>query len=322
MSDLMSMSGAFDPQGAAYDANSLNKLKRDVGQNPQAHLKEVAKQFEGVFVQMMLKSMRQALPQGGILDNQSTKLYTSMYDQQIAQDMSDKGLGMADMMVEQLTGGSKQPSELSGTVPMALDGEVLKSMPVQAMEQYLRKVIPTAPDRTTGGAPLPADSGQFVSSLSIPAQVASKDSGISHQLIMAQAALESGWGQREIPTADGKRSFNLFGIKAGSSWDGPTTNITTTEYANGVAKKVQASFRVYGSYVEAISDYIKLLTSNPRYAQVASANTPEQAAHELQRAGYATDPNYADKLVSVIQKIKGAGEQAVKAYGHDLKDIF
>ena len=74
--------------------------------------------------------------------------------------------------------------------------------------------------------------------------------------------------------------------------------------------------------MEAISDYIKLLTNNPRYAQVASASTPEQAAHALQKAGYATDPNYADKLVSVIQKIKGAGEQAVKAYSHDLKDIF
>ncbi|QLK61490.1 flagellar assembly peptidoglycan hydrolase FlgJ [Enterobacteriaceae bacterium Kacie_13] len=316
MSDLMSMSGA------AYDTQSLNKLKRDVSLDPQAHIKEVAKQFEGVFVQMMLKSMRQALPEGGLLSNEQTKLYTSMYDQQIAQDMSNKGLGMADMMVEQLTGGTKQPSELAGTVPMALDNEVLKTLPLQAMEQYLRKAIPTAPDRTTGGAPLSQDSGQFVSSLSIPAQVASKDSGIPHQLIMAQAALESGWGQREIPTSDGKRSFNLFGIKAGSSWDGPTTNITTTEYANGVAKKVQASFRVYGSYVEAISDYIKLLTNNPRYAQVASASTPEQAAHALQKAGYATDPNYADKLVSVIQKIKGAGEQAVKAYSHDLKDIF
>src|SRR5471032_2829407 len=300
MSDLMSMSGA------AYDTQSLNKLKRDVSLDPQAHIKEVAKQFEGVFVQMMLKSMRQALPEGGLLSNEQTKLYTSMYDQQIAQDMSNKGLGMADMMVEQLTGGTKQPSELAGTVPMALDNEVLKTLPIQAMEQYLRKAIPAAPDRTTGGAPLSQDSGQFVSNLSIP----------------AQAALESGWGQREIPTSDGKRSFNLFGIKAGSSWDGPTTNITTTEYANGVAKKVQASFRVYGSYVEAISDYIKLLTNNPRYAQVASASTPEQAAHALQKAGYATDPNYADKLVSVIQKIKGAGEQAVKAYSHDLKDIF
>jgi len=211
---------------------------------------------------------------------------------------------------------------MAGTVPMALDKEVLNTLPALAMEQMIRKAIPNAPDRTPGGAPLGQDSGQFVSRLSIPAQVASQNSGISHQLIVAQAALESGWGQREIPTADGKQSFNLFGIKAGGSWSGPTTDITTTEYTNGVAKKVQASFRVYGSYVEAITDYVKLLTNNPRYAQVTAAGTPEQAAHALQAAGYATDPNYASKLVNVIQKIKGAGAQAVKAYNTDLSKIF
>lgn len=316
MSDLMSMSGA------AYETQSLNKLKLAVQKDPQAHIAEVAKQFEGVFVQMMLKSMRSALPQDGLLSSDQTRLYTSMYDQQIAQNMSAKGLGMAEMMVKQMTGGNPEPSEMAGTVPMALDKEVLNTMPVLAMEQMIRKAIPNAPDRTSGGAPLGQDSGQFVSRLSIPAQVASKESGISHQLILAQAALESGWGQREIPTTNGKQSYNLFGIKAGSSWDGPTTNITTTEYTNGVAKKVQASFRVYGSYVEAIGDYVKLLTNNPRYAQVMAAATPEQAAHALQAAGYATDPNYADKLVSVIQKIKGAGQQAVKAYSTDLSKIF
>ncbi len=316
MSDLMSMSGA------AYETQSLNKLKLAVQKDPQAHIAEVAKQFEGVFVQMMLKSMRSALPQDGLLSSDQTRLYTSMYDQQIAQNLSAKGLGMAEMMVKQMTGGNPEPSEMAGTVPMALDKEVLNTMPVLAMEQMIRKAIPNAPDRTSGGAPLGQDSGQFVSRLSIPAQVASKESGISHQLILAQAALESGWGQREIPTTNGKQSYNLFGIKAGSSWDGPTTNITTTEYTNGVAKKVQASFRVYGSYVEAIGDYVKLLTNNPRYAQVMAAATPEQAAHALQAAGYATDPNYADKLVSVIQKIKGAGQQAVKAYSTDLSKIF
>lgn len=316
MSDLMSMSGA------AYDTQSLNSLKLAVQKDPQAHIKEVAKQFEGVFVQMMLKSMRSALPQDGLMSSDQTRLYTSMYDQQIAMNMSEKGLGMADLMVKQLTGGNTEPAETVGTVPMALDKEVLSTMPLLAMEQMIRKAIPNAPDRTSGGAPLGQDSGQFVSRLSIPAQVASKESGISHQLIVAQAALESGWGQREIPTADGKQSFNLFGIKAGSSWSGPTTDITTTEYTNGVAKKVQASFRVYGSYVEAIADYVKLLTNNPRYARVTAAGTPEQAAHALQAAGYATDPNYADKLVSVIQKIKGEGEQAVKAYSTDLSKIF
>lgn len=316
MGDLMSMSGA------AYDTQNLDKLRLAAKNDPQGQIKTVAKQFEGLFVQMMLKSMRAALPQDGILDSESTHLYTSMYDQQIAQDMSSKGLGMADMMVKQLTGGNTEPSETAGTVPMALDKEMIQSLPVQVMEQYLRKVIPTAPDRTTGGAPLGLDSGQFVSQLSGPAKAASEESGIPHQLIVAQAALESGWGQREIPTADGKHSYNLFGIKAGSSWDGPTTSITTTEYIDGVAKKVQANFRVYGSYLEGIADYVKMLTTNPRYAQVAAANTPEEAAHALQDAGYATDPAYAQKLVSVIQKIKGAGEQAVKAYSSDLSKIF
>lgn len=316
MADLMSMSGA------AYDTQNLDKLRLAAKNDPQGQIKAVAKQFEGLFVQMMLKSMRAALPQDGILDSESTHLYTSMYDQQISQDMSSKGLGMADMMVKQLTGGNTEPSETAGTVPMALDKEMIQSLPVQVMEQYLRKVIPTAPDRTTGGAPLGQDSGQFVSQLSGPAKAASEESGIPHQLIVAQAALESGWGQREIPTADGKHSYNLFGIKAGSSWDGPTTSITTTEYVDGVAKKVQANFRVYGSYLEGIADYVKMLTTNPRYAQVAAANTPEEAAHALQDAGYATDPAYAKKLVSVIQKIKGAGEQAVKAYSSDLSKIF
>ncbi|MDR3433067.1 MAG: flagellar assembly peptidoglycan hydrolase FlgJ [Rouxiella aceris] len=316
MGDVMSMSGA------AYDTQNLDKLRLAAKSDPKGQIKTVAKQFEGLFVQMMLKSMRSALPQDGILDSDSTHLYTSMYDQQIAQDLSNKGLGMADMMVKQLTAGNNEPSETAGTVPMALDKEMIQSLPVQVMEQYLRKVIPTAPDRTTGGAPLGLDSGQFVSQLSGPAKAASEESGIPHQLIVAQAALESGWGQREIPTADGKHSYNLFGIKAGASWNGPTINVTTTEYVDGVAKKVQASFRVYGSYLEGMVDYVKMLTTNPRYAQVAAANTPEEAAHALQDAGYATDPAYAQKLVSVIQKIKGAGEQAVKAYTHDLSKLF
>lgn len=314
MSDISSLSSA------AWDAQSLNALKRDVGKDPQAHLKQVAQQFEGVFVQMMLKSMRAALPKDGILSSDQTQLYTSMYDQQIAQQMSEKGLGMADMMVKQLSGSHPAPSETAGTVPMALDNDVLQTLPLQALDQMMRKAIPSAPDRTTGGMNVARSNGEFISRLTIPAQVASQQSGIPHQLIMAQAALESGWGQREIPTADGKPSYNLFGIKAGSNWQGDSTEITTTEFANGVAKKVKASFRVYGSYVEAIADYVKLLTNNPRYAQVVSANTPEQAAHALQAAGYATDPLYAKKLVSLIQQMKDASSKAVQAY--ELHTLF
>ena len=313
MSDLMAMSGA------AYDAQSLNALKRDAAKDPEGNLKKVAQQVEGMFVQMMLKSMRAALPQDGVMNSDQTRLYTSLYDQQIAQQMSVKGLGLADMMVEQLS-GTTSPSETAGTVPMVLDNEVLQTLPAQALEQMVRRAIPTPP--ASGGMSLPQGPGNFVARLSIPAHIASQQSGIPHQLIMAQAALESGWGQREIPTADGKSSYNVFGIKAGSNWDGPVSEITTTEYEQGVATKTKARFRVYGSYVEAVSDYVKLLTQNPRYAHVAAAQSPEQGAHALQKAGYATDPQYAQKLVSVIQQMKNAGDQAVKAYSSDLTNLF
>lgn len=310
--DLMAMSGA------AYDAQALNGLKRDAAADPQGNLKQVAQQVEGMFVQMMLKSMRAALPQDGVLSSDQSRLYTSMYDQQIAQQMSQKGLGLADMMVKQMANANVVPSETAGMSPMALDNEVLQTLPNQALEQMIRRAVPKAP----AASPLSLNNGNFVARLSIPARVASQQSGIPHQLIVAQAALESGWGQREIPTADGSPSYNLFGIKAGGSWDGPVTEITTTEFEQGAAKKIKARFRVYGSYVEAIADYVKLLTNNPRYAGVAAAHSPEQAAHALQQAGYATDPQYANKLVSVIQQMKNAGEQVVKAYTHDLKDLF
>jgi flagellar protein FlgJ len=311
-SDLMAMSGA------AYDAQALNGLKRDAVADPQGNLKQVAQQVEGMFVQMMLKSMRAALPQDGVLSSDQTRLYTSMYDQQIAQQMSQKGLGLADMMVTQLSGGGARPSESAGTVPMALDNDVLQTLPNPALEQMVRRAVPKAPPVT----PMPLSNGNFVARLSIPARVVSQQSGIPHQLIVAQAALESGWGQREIPAADGSPSYNLFGIKAGSNWDGPVTEITTTEFEQGTAKKIKARFRVYGSYMEALGDYARLLTKNPRYADVAAARTPEQAAQALQQAGYATDPQYAKKLVSVIQQMKNAGEQVAKAYTHDLKDLF
>ncbi|HFJ8953339.1 TPA: flagellar assembly peptidoglycan hydrolase FlgJ [Serratia liquefaciens] len=310
--DLMAMSGA------AYDAQTLNGLKRDAASDPQGNLKQVAQQVEGMFVQMMLKSMRAALPQDGILSSDQSRLYTSMYDQQIAQQMSQKGLGLADMMVKQMSNANAVPSETAGTSPMALDDEVLRTLPNQALEQTLRRAVPKAPS----AAPLSLNNGNFVARLSTPARVVSQQSGIPHQLIVAQAALESGWGQREIPAADGSPSYNLFGIKAGGSWDGPVTEITTTEFEQGAAKKIKAKFRVYGSYVEAMADYVKLLTNNPRYAGVANARSPEQAAQALQQAGYATDPQYASKLVSVIQQMKNAGEQVVKAYTHDLKDLF
>ncbi|MCA1175337.1 MULTISPECIES: flagellar assembly peptidoglycan hydrolase FlgJ [unclassified Pantoea] len=304
---------------AAYDSRSLNNLKREAAADPKGKAMQVAKQVEGMFVQMMLKSMREALPQDGIFSSDSTKMYTSMYDQQIAQEIGKRGLGMADLIVKQMQ-PAQEPDETAGTVPMKLDNSFIYSnLPSNQLEQMVRKAVPRLP---VSPSSFPTDSNDFIAQLSQPAQAASQQSGIPHHLILAQAALESGWGQRQILTRDGKPSFNVFGIKAGGDWKGATTDIMTTEYEGGVAKKVRATFRVYGSYMEALSDYVKLLSNNPRYAAVANAATPEQGARALQAAGYATDPKYAQKLVGMIQQFKNMGEKVVKAYSQDITDLF
>ncbi len=247
---------------AAWDAQSLNELKAKAGQDPAANIRPVARQVEGMFVQMMLKSMREALPKDGLFSSDQTRLYTSMYDQQIAQ----------------------------------------------------------TPD--SSDAPLSGDSKDFLARLSLPARLASEQSGVPHHLILAQAALESGWGQRQILRENGEPSYNVFGVKATASWKGPVTEITTTEYENGEAKKVKAKFRVYSSYLEALSDYVALLTRNPRYAAVTTAATAEQGAVALQNAGYATDPNYARKLTSMIQQLKAMSEKVSKTYSANLDNLF
>ncbi|RPH20883.1 flagellar assembly peptidoglycan hydrolase FlgJ [Buttiauxella warmboldiae] len=303
---------------AAWDANSLNELKAKTGQDPKGNMKSVARQVEGMFVQMMLKSMREALPKDGLFSSEQTRMYTSIYDQQIAQQLSAKGLGLADMMVEQM-GGSAAPQEETGKVPMKFDWQTVSSFQNQTLSKMVRQAIPQPPSNEEA---LSGDSKDFLAQLSLPARLASEQSGIPHHLILAQAALESGWGQRQILTEKGEPSFNLFGVKASGSWKGPVTEITTTEYENGEAKKVKAKFRVYSSYLEALSDYVGLLTRNPRYAAVTNANSAEQGAQALQNAGYATDPNYARKLTGMIGQMKAMGEKVAKAYSNDLSNLF
>lgn len=306
---------------AAWDAQSLNELKMKAGQDPQANIRPVARQVEGMFVQMMLKSMRDALPKDGAFSSDQTRLFTSMYDQQIAQQMTaGKGLGLADMMVKQMAAAQGQPSEQTGQVPLKFDLETVTSYQNAALTQMVRKAMPKAP--AASDADVSGDSKDFLAQLSLPAKLASEQSGIPHHLILAQAALESGWGQRQIRRENGEPSFNLFGVKASADWKGKVAEITTTEYENGEAKKVKARFRVYSSYLEALSDYVGLLTRNPRYAAVTAAATAEQGAQALQNAGYATDPNYARKLTSMIQQLKSMGEKVSKTYSNDLENLF
>lgn len=305
---------------AAWDARSLNELKTKAGQDPQANLRPVARQVEGMFVQMMLKSMREALPKDGLFSSDQTRLYTSMYDQQIAQQLTaGKGLGLAEQMIKQLAVGQQEPIADNNQVPLKFDMQRITSYHNAELMQMVRKALPKTPDSST---PLSGDSKDFLAQLSLPARLASEHSGIPHHLILAQAALESGWGQRQIRQENGEPSFNLFGVKASSDWKGKVTEITTTEFENGEAKKVKAKFRVYGSYLEALSDYVNLLTRNPRYAAVTVAETAEQGAQALQKAGYATDPQYAHKLTSMIQQLKSMSEKVGKAYLNDIDNLF
>ena len=306
---------------AAWDAQSLNDLKAKAGKDPAGNIRPVARQVEGMFVQMMLKSMRDALPKDGLFSSDSTRLYTSMYDQQIAQQMTaGKGLGLADVIVRQMQATQGGEPQAPAQVPMKFDPETVTSYQNQALTQMVRKAMPKP--TPVSDEPLSGDSGDFLAQLSLPARLASEQSGVPHHLILAQAALESGWGQRQIRRENGEPSFNIFGVKATASWKGPTTEITTTEYENGEAKKVKARFRVYSSYLEALSDYVGLLSRNPRYAAVTTAATAEQGAQALQNAGYATDPQYARKLTSMIQQLKAMGEKVSKAYGGDIENLF
>lgn len=307
--------------GAAFDAASLNSLKTKAGQDPQGNVKEVARQVEGMFVQMMLKSMRDALPKEGIFSSESTRMYTSMYDQQIAQQLSAKGLGFADIMVKQMSdsSGENTSPQAADQVPLRFDPQTVNRYQSQTLAQMVRQAVPRAPGNDVA---LTNNSRDFLAQLSLPAKLASEASGIPHHLILAQAALESGWGQRQIRTEQGGPSFNLFGVKASGGWRGKVTEITTTEFENGEAKKVKARFRVYDSYLESLSDYVNLLTRNPRYAAVTNAASAEQGAHALQKAGYATDPNYAKKLTSMIQQLRSMSDKVSKAYSSDLSNLF
>lgn len=304
----------------AWDNSSLNELKSRVRQQPQSEEAQlaVARQTEGMFIQMMLKSMREALPKDDLLSSEQTRLYTSLYDQQIAQQISAKGTGLADMMLKQMSSASV--TDPQATPPVKFDLQTVISYHNQSLSQIVRRAVPDIP---ASGNILSADNRQFLMQLAHPARVLSEQSGIPQRLILAQAALESGWGQRQIRKTSGEASFNLFGIKASADWKGPVTEVITTEYENGVAKKVKAKFRVYHSYLESLADYVRLLVQNPRYAKVVTAQTPQQAAHALQHAGYATDPAYANKLNAIIGQINSLHEKLNKTYNNgDLLNLF
>lgn len=306
--------------GSTLDFSQLEAMKIRAAQATRQGVADAARQVEGLFVEMMLKSMRAALPQEGLLTSAQTQLYTSLYDQQLAQDLTARGVGLAQALRRQL-GGGDAPAPVARRVSAYDGAELRQRRPTPGL---LADAGLAFPPEAFVDEPweLNTGTGGFIARITAPAQQAARDSCLPHQLIVAQAALESGWGAREIRTAHGAPSHNLFGIKADAGWRGESTQITTTEWVDGVMQKVKAKFRVYASYGDALRDYTRLLTENPRYRRVMQASTPEQAARSLQSSGYATDPHYADKLITIIAQLKTLGQRAQAAYQHDLATLF
>lgn len=271
---------ALNPQG-------LDGLRTLVARgDTREGIRAAAVQFEAYFMQMLLRSMRATLSQDGPFDSQETRTFTEMFDQQIALKIAQsRGLGLADMMVAQLDGTTSQPAPL----------------PARPRPQHLVEMDePTAVASTPAAeAPPASGSGNFVDRVWPHAVEAARRLGVAPHLLVAQAALESGWGKREPRLADGSPSHNLFNIKAGSGWQGKTVEKEVVEYVNGRPVKSVEKFRAYDSVAEAFADYAALLGNTPRYAGVLNQDA-EGFVRGLQRGGFATDPAYADKLRRVI----------------------
>lgn len=299
----------------ALDTQSVGKLRLQAKQDPDAALKAVAQQFEGIFMGMLLKSMRDATPQGGMLDSEQGKLYTQLFDQQLVQKLSSgKGMGIADMLVKQLRqSAAKELGEKDGAE--SLTKKISPQVPVPSFKSGPDSVLSTQDSAlgTQDSALSTPDSGlktsdsvfespkDFVDKLWPHAVEAGKALGIPPHFLLGQAALESGWGKRQIIAADGKNSHNLFGIKAGGKWGGDAAVAATTEYGKGGPQATREPFRAYASYADGFRDYATMLRNNPRYQGVLGQGGDAAGfAQALQQAGYATDPLYASKLARVV----------------------
>jgi len=263
--------------GLAGDAQSLAALRGRAATDPKTAVREVAKQFEALFMQELMKSMRAATLSSGMLDNEGSKLGTDLLDKQYATQMTGLPGGLSEAITRQL---ERQMGMATGPIP------VPTAVPLQP-ERAVR-----IPDRNAAG---------FVQQHTQAARDAERATGIPAAFMIGQAAHESGWGRREIRHADGTPSHNLFGIKAGPDWKGAVAETVTTEFVDGRAVKTVAKFRAYASHAESFADYARLMKNSPRYQQVlAQAQDAGSFASGLQRAGYATDPAYAEKLTRVI----------------------
>ncbi|MCT7941644.1 MULTISPECIES: flagellar assembly peptidoglycan hydrolase FlgJ [Shewanella] len=351
------------------DLGGLDSLRVQAQKDEKGALKEVAKQFEGIFIQMLMKSMRdanEAFKSDSPFNSDATAFYEQMRDQQMSMDLSNKGmLGLAELMVHQLSpddspmtpasvlrgnsdnrvnpsmfvnnpsGSEAVPTLLAANsdvnpsaIPLSDHAalSVTSASSKQMMDLILAGKAPANPIDKANGKDLPTamvssdvvqpikrqreqlskfnDPQHFISVLYPHAEKAAKQLGTTPEVLIAQSALETGWGQKVIRKPDGTMSNNLFNIKADKRWDGDKTTVNTLEFEKGIPVQQRADFRMYEDLEQSFTDFVSFISQNDRYQDARKvANEPRQFIHALQKAGYATDPQYAKKVIRVMQSV-------------------
>ena len=298
--------------GAVLDNHSLDALRKEAfGDNQEAALREAAKQFEAIFLNMVLGSMRKAndvFAEGNMLNSRYGNMYRDMYDQQLTSELSSQGsLGLADMMVKQLSGKadlnrSERYGANLGEARVATNNKVSDQGGIDAGLYYGATRVNTA--KLSDGEARFNSPQDFIDAVRPRAEKIAAEHGLNADVLVAQAALETGWGQRMIPGRHGGSSNNLFNIKADQRWSGDKSHVATLEFDGEVAKKERAAFRSYQNVEQSLQDYVEFIKGHPRYQQALQvADDPKQYAQQLQQAGYATDPQYTDKIQAVLNRI-------------------
>jgi flagellar protein FlgJ len=278
------------PAAAAPGANTYTDLNglaalKNAPSSPQT-IRAVSQQVEALFLQMMLKSMRDAASADGELDSNETSMYQDMFDKQVALTLSKRqDLGISRLFERQL--GAKSPPDPTAA-PASLPHRTGDLMPRTGADGHAQ---------TGDGATAEQQAAQFVQKVYPTIQRAAQTLGVNPVGLLAQAALETGWGRRMPRMADGSSSLNLFGVKAGAGWSGARAVADTVEFSGGVATQRRTAFRAYGSIEESVQDFANLLANSPRYREAVAAGGSAQAyVQEIAKSGYATDPQYGNKL--------------------------
>jgi flagellar protein FlgJ len=276
--------------GIYGDFAGLEKLKASAHEKDPSALRQVAKQFESLFARMLIKSMRDAVGKDPIFGSDQAQTYQGMFDDQLSLDLTrGKGLGLADMLMHQLQHSSAATASSSKAVPAA------------------RAPSPAAGSTSRLPAASSSDQVNFIRDVWQQAQQAGQQLGVDPVNVVAQAALESNWGRSVPHSSGGQSSNNLFGIKAGSSWNGAAVSASTQEFQNGTAGTTTDNFRVYTDHSQGFQDYVSMLRTNPRFSGALNSGSDVQSfATALQRGGYATDPDYARKVTAVAGQVAAA----------------